>query len=149
MTTPKKLPAQVVWKHPEEQQGLKPQMRDVAEDVRKAEDLDSLTISSGRRQPLNDGDPHADGRAVDLSRINGVAVKDLGSTPGPLGEKARRAAADLEEKLKNNPDVNQIIGPSGGWNRDGELPKAKFTPIKDKTLLNEHKDHYHINVHRK
>jgi len=149
VTTPKKPPAHVVWKHTEEQQGLKPQMQDVLEDARKAEDLDSLTISSGRRQPVIPGDPHADGRAVDVSRINGVAVKNLGTASGPEGEKARSAAANLEEKLKNNPDVNQIIGPSGGWNRDGELPKAKFTPITDKTLLNEHKDHYHINVRRK
>lgn len=147
--TPKKLPAHVVWKHTEEQQGLKPQMRDVLEDARKAEDLDSLTISSGRRQPVIPGDPHADGRAVDVSWINGMAVKDLGTASGLEGEKARSAAANLEEKLKNNPDVNQVIGPSGGWNRAGETPTSKLIPITDKALLNEHKDHYHINVRRK
>jgi hypothetical protein len=146
---PRKPPAHVVWKHAEEQQGLKPQMREVLEDARRTEDLDSLTISSGRRQPMAPGDPHADGRAVDVSRINGEAVKDLGAAPGPEGEKARRAAANLEEKLKNNPDVNQIIGPNGGWNRDGQTLKAKFTRITNKTLLNEHKDHFHINVRRK
>jgi hypothetical protein len=120
-------------------------MRDVLEDARRAEDLDSLTISSGRRQPVIPGDPHADGRAVDVSRINGVAVKNLGTASGPEGEKARSAAANLEEKLKNNPDVNQIIGPSGGWNRDGRA----WRPISDAKLLKEHQDHYHINVYRK
>jgi len=86
---------------------------------------------------------------VDLSRINGVAVKDLGSAPGPVGEKARRAAANLEERLKNNPNVNQIIGPSGGWNRDdrGKWDEFRNTP-QSRKLLQDHQDHYHINVYR-
>lgn len=140
-----KIPAVVIWKHPREQQGLKPQMRDVVEDMRKVPEADSVFISSGHRAPMTNGDPHADGRAVDVSRINGIPVEDLETANGQEADKARRAAANLEEKLKNNPDVNQIIGPNGGWNKDGR----EWRPIRDAKLLKEHEDHYHINVFRK
>jgi len=68
------------------------------------------------------------------------------SSPGHTASQGPEcAAANLEEKLKNNPDVNQIIGPNGGWNKDGR----QWRPIRDAKLLKEHKDHYHINVFRK
>jgi hypothetical protein len=44
-----------------------------------------------------------------------------------------------------NPDVNQIIGPNGGWNREGR----GWKPIQDTGLLEKHTDHFHINVFRK
>jgi hypothetical protein len=51
----------------------------------------------------------------------------------------------MEQQAKNDPNVNQVIGPDGGWNREGK----EWAPINDAGLLNDHKDHYHINVFRK
>jgi hypothetical protein len=119
VTTPKKLPAHVVWKHTEEQQDLKPQMQDVLEDARKAEDLDSLTISSGRRQPVIPGDPHADGRAVDVSRINGVAVKGQRSrTDGREGPQCRRQPwGEAQKRPRRQSDHRAKRRLEQGWPR--------------------------------
>jgi hypothetical protein len=141
---PQNRPAHVVWKHPEEQQGLQPQMRDVVEGMRKVPEVDSLYISSGYRAPLTGRDPHADGRAVDVSRLNGYPVRDLETAEGPDANKARRAATNVEKWAREDDKVNQFIGPKGGWNRVGK----RIEPISDPGLLKEHKDHFHINVFR-
>lgn len=146
----KKVPTAVTWKNAEEGHGLKPQMQDAVQSMRRdVSKLDSVLISSGRREPLGVGDPHADGRAVDLSRINGLPVAGLESSNAPGADRAREAAKNLEEWAIENPDVNQFIGPKGGWNKDGRGRITDFDPVKQKVLLDGHKDHFHINVFRK
>jgi hypothetical protein len=141
-----KVPTALAWKNAEEGHGLKPQMQEAVQSMRQdVSKLDSVLISSGRREPLGAGDPHADGRAVDLSRINGIPVAGLETSTAPGADRAREAARNLEEWAKENPDVNQIIGPGGGWNKDG----GAWRPIRDARLLKEHEDHYHINVFRR
>jgi len=124
---------------------LKPQMQEAVRDMRtEVPKLDSFNVNSGQRKALAEHDPHADGRAVDINRINGVPVKDLEKTQTPEGKRAKEAAANIEEWAKNNESVNQFIGPNGGWNKMGR----DWKPITDPELLNAHKNHYHINVFR-
>ena len=145
VSQPEHIPAAVVWKHPEESNELKPQMRETLEGLRTAPEMESMYISSGQRAPLVKGDPHVDGRAVDVSRINGYPVEGLEAAQGPGADKASRAAENMVEQAMKDPNVNQIIGPNGGWNKvDGE-----WKQIGDAKLLKEHKDHYHINVFRR
>jgi len=116
-------------------------------------ELESINVNSGRRPDERTEeekvagkqiDPHADGRAVDVSRINGFPVEGLEKAEGPGADKAKRAAENMVEQAKKDPNVNQVIGPNGGWNRKGK----DWEPIEDAKLLNDHKDHYHINVYR-
>jgi len=107
-------------------------------------------VNSGQRKALAEHDPHADGRAVDINRINGVPVKDLEKTQTPAGKRAKEAAANMEEWAKNNESVNQFIGPNGGWNKrtDGTIEAIRATTRERIDLLNTHKNHFHINVFR-
>ncbi|MBI5518903.1 MAG: hypothetical protein HY916_02460 [Desulfovibrio sp.] len=145
-----KVPTTVIWKNAEEAHGLKPQMQDAVQSMRRdVSKLDSVLISSGRREPLGAGDPHAEGRAVDLGRINGIPVAGLETSTAPGADRAREAARNLGDWAKENPDVNQFIGPKGGWNKDGKGNITPLAPAKQKVLLDGHKDHIHINVFRK
>ena len=147
---PEPLPAAVTWKHPEEGNGLKPQMRETVEDLRNVPEVESVFISSGHRSPLTSGDPHADGRAVDVSRINGFSVESLWNAPGAEAEKARRAAENMVEQAKKDPNVNQVLGPTGCWEKvDGDWKRIKPGTARNDELIRGHLDHYHINVFRK
>jgi len=144
--------AEVTWKNDDPNKpdpkpdDVKPQTRETVENLRTNNPaLDSISVNSGKRDGDPNKDPHADGRAVDINKVNGIPVKDLGKAQGEEGERARKAAKNMEEQAKNNPNVNQVIGPDGGWKRNGD----RWDPITDAKLLNGHKDHYHINVFRK
>jgi len=144
--------ANIIWKNDEpgkadpKPEDLRPQMREALESMRaEVLKLDSAHVNSGRRSGDSARDPHADGRAVDINRINGIPVKDLKNAKGNQAERAQEAAANLEEWAKTHENINQVIGPNGGWGKKG----GKWVPIENPVLLNEHKDHYHINVFRK
>jgi hypothetical protein len=83
---------------------------------------------------------------VDIRRINGIPVQGLETSTAPGAQRAREAAANLEKWAKENPNVNQFIGPNGGWSKN---TAGKFAPITNDLLLNQHKNHFHINVFRK
>lgn len=126
---------------------LKPQMRETIERMRTGiQELESFNINSGNRVPLTELDPHADGRAVDVNRINDLPVKDLKTAQVEAAEQARRAADNLENWTRDQPEVNQVIGPNGGW----EYKEGKKTDIlRTDPRTREHHNHYHINVWRR
>jgi hypothetical protein len=80
---------------------------------------------------------HPDGRAADMNRINKKPISDASTDPA-----VRAAVNDVVNSLKNQPGVNQVIGPTGGWNKSGNEWKA----ITDQELLNEHNNHIHFGV---
>ena len=87
---------------------------------------------------------------MDVSRITGFPVKGLERAEGPEADKARRAAENMVEQAKNDPNCNQILGPTGCWNQtDGEWKELKTGDPKNDRLIAGHKDHFHINVFRK
>ena len=86
---------------------------------------------------------------MDISRINGIPVAGLESSNAPGADRAREAARNLEAWAKGDPNVNQFIGPKGGWNKDADGYPTPMDPAKQKMLLDGHKDHIHINVYRK
>lgn len=106
-------------------------------------------MNSGKRDGDSKTDPRADGRAVDINKVNGVAVKDLGNAQGQEGERARQAAKNMEWQAKEDPNINQVVGPDGGWNKVGRDKIEPIPPKENKELLDRHKDHYHINVYRR
>lgn len=145
--------AKVIWKNDEagkpdpQQHHLQPQMRATVELMEvEIQKLDSFTVNSGRRayDPKRPRDPHVDGRAVDINNINGVRVVNLKTASGPEAERARQAAANLEQWAEDNNRIRQLIGPNGGWTRVG---RRTFKPIMDSGLLREHKNHYHIGIY--
>ncbi|MBU1040906.1 MAG: hypothetical protein KKF77_07400 [Proteobacteria bacterium] len=155
VSPPSKAPAEVTWKNDEAGRGpthekLAPQMRETVENLRKDNpQLDSINVNSGRR----DGEtgPHAEGRAVDINKVNGIPVKDLGKAQGEEGERARQAAKNMEEQAKKDGNVNQVLGPTGCWEKGENRRWRQLDPEipRDQGLINGHKDHYHINVYRK
>jgi len=100
--------ANIIWKNDEpgkadpKPEDLQPQMREALESMRaEVPRLDSTQVNSGRRPGDSARDPHADGRAVDINRINGIAIKDLKNAKGNQAERAQEAAANLEEWRKH------------------------------------------------
>jgi hypothetical protein len=126
---------------------LEQQTRETVENLRKDNpQLDSFNVNSGKRDGTG---PHAEGRAVDINQVNGVSVKDLADPKTPAEERAKMAAENMVEQAKKDPNVNQVIGPDGGWNKVGRNAIETIPPEENKELLDRHKDHYHINVHRR
>jgi hypothetical protein len=149
--------ADIIWKNDEpgkadpKPEDLQPQMREALENLRsKTKGLDSINVNSGRRpfDPQNPKDPHAEGRAVDINRINGFTVKDMSMAKGPEAERARNAAEALGQQVQADHNVNQFIGPNGGWNKDEDGRTAPLSSPRHRELLDRHKNHYHINVRR-
>ena len=154
-----KAPAKITWKNDDpnkpdpRKEDLTPTAQNAMEEMKtEVPKLDSVNTNSGRRpyDPAKPNDPHAHGRAVDINNINGVRVKDLQSGTGEKAERAREAAANLEDWAKKNPDVTQVIGPTGRWESNGSGDMDKRVPVepKDFKILQEHKNHYHITIHR-
>jgi len=148
-------PADVTWKNDDPNKpdpkpaDVQPQMRETVENIRtKTPGLDSVNVNSGKRVGDPSTDPHADGRAVDINKVNGIAVKDLADPKTPAAERAQQAAKSMEEQAKKDPNVNQVIGPDGGWNKVRRDTIEPMPPKENKELLDRHKDHYHINVYR-
>ena len=83
--------------------------------------------------------------------MNGIPVKDLGKAQGQEADRAREAEKNMVEQAKKDEDVNQILGPTGCWERDGNREWRQLNPDipKEDRLIEAHKDHYHINVYRK
>ncbi len=147
--------ANVTWKNDDpnkpdpKSEELKPQMRESLENIqRKTSGLDAINVNSGKRDGDPSTDPHADGRAVDINKVNGIPVKDLEKAQGSEAVRAREAAKNMEQQAKGDPSVNQVIGPDGGWNKVGRDKIEPIPPKENKELLDRHKDHYHINVYR-
>jgi hypothetical protein len=148
--------AEVTWKNDEPDKpdpkpdDVKQQMRETVENLQKDNpQLDSINVNSGKRDGDPKKDPHADGRAVDINKVNDIPVKDLADPKTPEAERACQAARNMEEQAKKDPNVNQVIGPDGGWNKDAKGKITPMDPVEHKALLDQHKDHYHINVFRK
>jgi len=145
--------AAVTWENDEKgkpdprPEDLRPQMQKSLADIRaNTPGLDSINVNSGRRPGDPLADPHADGRAVDINKINGLSVKDLSTAQGQRADQAREAARNLVEQAKQDPGINQVIGPDGGWEiREGERREI----FKSDPRVVGHKNHYHINVSRK
>lgn len=93
-------------------------------------------------------DPHAEGRAVDINRINDVKASELADPKTPEAVRAREAADIMEQNARKDPNVNQFIGPNGGWRKDEKGRVTPMSPVLDKDLLNDHKNHFHVNVFR-
>lgn len=148
-----KPPAEVTWKNDEANRdpthkGLEPQTRETVEKMRtEVPKLESFNVNSGKRE--GETGPHAEGRAVDINKVNGIPVRDLEKAQGQDGDRARQAAKNMEEQAKKDPNVNQVIGPDGGWNKVGRDKIEPIPPKENKELLDRHKDHYHINVYRR
>jgi hypothetical protein len=148
-----KPPAAATWENDEKgkpdprPEDLRPRMQKSLADIRaNTPGLDSINVNSGRRPGDPMADPHADGRAVDINKINGFSVKDLAAAKGPEAEQAREAARNMVEQAKQDPGINQVIGPDGGWEiREGERREI----FKSDPRVVGHNNHYHINVSRK
>ncbi|MDQ7836767.1 MAG: hypothetical protein RDU24_15415, partial [Humidesulfovibrio sp.] len=152
---PEKASAEVTWKNdvPNREpthQDLEQKTRDSVENLRKGNpELDSLNVNSGKRE-VGTG-PHTEGRAVDINKINGVSVGELAAPKTPEAERARKAAENMVAQAKKDPNVNQVLGPSGCWGRDKFQRWRSLDPNddRDRSLIEGHRDHYHINVYRK
>lgn len=142
--------ATVTWKNDEQgkpdpkPEELQPHLRETVEKMcTGVPELERFNVNSGYREPLARHDPHAEGRAVDVNRINDIPVKELENAQGAEGDKARKAAQNLEAWTRDQPEVNQVLGPNGGW----EFKGGKKTDIlKSDPRTKDHLDHYHINV---
>jgi hypothetical protein len=93
----------------------------------------NVNINSSRRS--NSG-PHSEGRAVDINRINDMRVDDP----------ANRANVErLQREFMTLPNVNQVLGPVYNVNID---PSGGQKPVTDQGIINQHRNHLHINVRR-
>jgi hypothetical protein len=85
-------------------------------------------------------DPHTEGRAVDINRINGIRVSDL---------RSYYMVQNFMKAVEKYNWVNQVIGPSNKLSGDyfnGKLLKSRPLPT---WLLLEHLNHIHVNVTRR
>lgn len=85
--------------------------------------------------------PHYDGRAADIHRIGSMKENEGLDISDP---KARHIVDGLVKYFASHPEVNQIIGPTGGWN----VIDGKLYPITDRGLLVAHRDHLHVGIRR-
>lgn len=128
---------------------------------------DSFTynINSGLRP--GDSGAHGEGRGIDINMVDGISMRDFGllsdaALVAKYGQEKvqqlRQAADDLVNLAKGTGGVNQIIGPTGGWDRkDGKwvqmdptstTPRRPGSSVSDADLIRTHKNHFHINVFR-
>lgn len=129
-------------------------MRETVENLRKDNPaLDSININSGSREPMAKHDPHAEGRAVDINRINDVKASELAAPKTPEAVRAREAADRMVERAKQDKNVNQILGPTGCWEKKSgrweEITPNEENPercARNIKLIEGHRDHFHINV---
>ncbi|MBU1228966.1 MAG: hypothetical protein KKA55_09685 [Proteobacteria bacterium] len=150
---PQKAPAEVAWENDKANRGptheqLEPQTREAVENLRKNNpQLESINVNSGKRDGTG---PHAEGRAVDINKVNGIPVKDLADPKTPEAERAQQAAKNMAEQAKKDDNVNQVLGPTGCWKKvDGDWKQYDQSDPRNTGLIKGHQDHYHINVFRK
>jgi len=93
-----------------------------------------LNVNSTQRDN-NRKSPHKDGRAADINRVNGRRVSD----PAAKDDVDR-----LAKSLAEQPGVSQVISPDYSVNI---APDGTKTPITDKGILNDHKNHIHVGVY--
>lgn len=98
-------------------------------DVAAGHQLDSIFVSSARRQNPNSS-RHNTGRAVDISRINGVRM--LGGFDTNAHVKAIVTA--IQQKFESFPERRENFGPA--------LKKKLGAPFQ----IAGHKDHVHLSV---
>ncbi len=93
----------------------------------------NVNINSTRR---TNSTPHGQGRAIDINRINGMRVDDP----------QNQANVDrLQREFMSLPNVNQVLGPVHNVNIDAA---GRQTPVRNQTLIDDHRNHIHINVRR-
>lgn len=115
---------------PSPDQPVNPRLATAVEDVVSSTGLD-ININSTVRGV----GPHADGRALDINRINGMRVDD------PLNVDNVRA---LQEAFIRHPNVNQVLGPV----HNVDIVRGTSAPIANQILIDAHRNHLHINVPR-
>lgn len=93
----------------------------------------NVNINSTRRP---NSTPHREGRAIDINRINELRVDDP----------ANRADVErLQREFMTLPNVNQVLGPIYNVDIDAS---GRQTPVTKQRIINQHRNHLHINVRR-
>lgn len=98
-------------------------------DVAAGHQLDSIFISSARRQNPNSS-RHNTGRAVDISRINGVRM-DGGFNSNPH---VKAIVTAIQQTFESFPERRENFGPA--------MKKKLGQPFQ----VSGHKDHVHLSV---
>lgn len=93
----------------------------------------NVNVNSTRRP---NSVPHREGRAIDINRINGMRVDDPGN---------RANVERLQREFMSLPNVNQVLGPVYNVNID---PSGRQDPVTEQWIIDDHRDHVHINVRR-
>lgn len=133
-------------------------------------DEDTYIINSGWRP--GDKSPHGEGRGIDINIIDGVSMSDFGSLSNAAlvakygqekVQQVRQAADALVKLAMDTKGVNQIIGPTGGWDFKPDAkgryrwfqmdpsstkPRTAKSSTSDADLIRTHKNHFHINLSR-
>ena len=93
----------------------------------------NVNVNSTRR---SNSSRHDQGRAVDINRINDMRVDD---------PRNRANVERLQREFMSLPNVNQVLGPV--YNFD-IYPSGRTDPVTKQSVINNHRDHVHINVRR-
>jgi hypothetical protein len=144
-------PATVTWKNDDPSkpdprpEDLRPQMRQSIENIKsKTPELESIEVNSGRRPGDPATDPHADGRAVDINKVNNMPVRFAvdPAAPEDKREMVRRVLRNMEAVVRRDVNVQVFISPIGGFHRDFKTWKILREATREE--LSAHWDHIHM-----
>lgn len=79
-----------------------------------------------------------------------MRVDGLKNAKGPEGDRAREAAANLEQWAKQKKVVSQVIGPTGWRERgpSGEMEPKMIVTKDEIDTCRIHRNHYHLTIKR-
>ncbi len=111
---------------------VREELAELIEDVAVSTGFD-INVNSTTGHPTSSR--HQQGRAADVNRINGVRADNPANVTN---------VTILQDAMIVHGNANQVLGPV----RNVNIWNGATTPITNKKLINDHRDHIHINVPR-